>query len=71
MLSTTPLRTLRTRACVGNGVASIRFASHGAPHYNEPSGYLFSEKVRLRRSAPSLPLTTALPRSLQLLGRSE
>ncbi|KAH9022970.1 ESSS subunit of NADH:ubiquinone oxidoreductase [Lactarius pseudohatsudake] len=41
MLSTTPLRTLRTRA---GGVTSKRFASHGAPHYNEPTGYLFSEK---------------------------
>jgi hypothetical protein len=57
MLSTTPLRTLRTRACAGQRVVSKRFASHGAPHYNEPSGYLFAEKVRLRRSAPSLLLT--------------
>ena len=58
MLSTTPLRTLRTHACAGRGVTTKRFASHGAPHYNEPSGYLFGEKVRLRRSAPpSLPLT--------------
>ena len=24
----------------------MRFASHGAPHYNEPSGYLFGEKVK-------------------------
>jgi len=23
-----------------------RFASHGAPQFNEPSGYLFGEKVR-------------------------
>jgi len=44
MLSTTPLRALRTHACAGKGVASIRFASHGAPHYNEPSGYVFGEK---------------------------
>jgi hypothetical protein len=57
MLSTTPLRTLRTRAGAGRGVTTKRFASHGAPHYNEPTGYLFGEKVRLRRSAPSLPLT--------------
>ncbi|KAF8271391.1 hypothetical protein EI94DRAFT_1720509 [Lactarius quietus] len=45
MLSTTPLRTLRTRACTGVGVTSKRFASHGAPQYNEPTGYLFGEKV--------------------------
>jgi len=42
MLSTTPLRALRTRAT--QQVATKRFASHGAPHYNEPTGYLFGEK---------------------------
>lgn len=46
MLSTTPLRTLRTRTGAGIGVTTKRFASHGAPHYNEPTGYLFGEKVR-------------------------
>jgi hypothetical protein len=68
MLSTTPLRTLRTRACAG--VTAKRFASHGAPHYNEPSGYVFGEKVRLLCSALSLPLEFALPRSHQPLGRN-
>jgi len=42
MHSTTPLRVLRTRA--SNQILPRRFASHGAPHYNEPTGYLFAEK---------------------------
>ena len=50
MHSTTPLRVLRVRT--SKQVASRRFASHGAPHYNEPSGYLFSEKVMT--SVPTL-----------------
>jgi len=44
MLSTTPLHTLRTRAGAGRGVITKRFASNGAPHYNEPTGNLFGEK---------------------------
>ena len=44
MHSTTPLRVLRTRA--SNQIVPRRFASHGAPHYNEPTGYLFAEKVK-------------------------
>lgn len=44
MHSSTPLRVLRART--SKQVASRRFASHGAPHYNEPSGYLFGEKVK-------------------------
>ena len=43
MHSSTPLRVLRART--SKQVAPRRFASHGAPHYNEPSGYLFGEKV--------------------------
>ena len=39
----TPLRSLRVRA--GREVITKRFASHGAPHYNEPTGYIFGEKV--------------------------
>lgn len=45
MHSTTPLRVLRVRT--SKQVAARRFASHGAPHYNEPSGNLFGEKVRI------------------------
>ena len=44
MHSPTPLRVLRART--SKQVASRRLASHGAPHYNEPSGYLFGEKVK-------------------------
>jgi len=44
MLSTTPLRVLRVGTC--QQAVTKRFASHGAPHYNEPTGYLFGEKVR-------------------------
>jgi hypothetical protein len=44
MHSSTPLRVLRAQT--SKQVASRRFASHGAPHYNEPSGYLFAEKVK-------------------------
>jgi len=42
MHSFTPLRVLRSQT--SKQVASKRFASHGAPHYNEPSGNLFGEK---------------------------
>ncbi|GLB36216.1 putative ESSS subunit of NADH:ubiquinone oxidoreductase (complex I) [Lyophyllum shimeji] len=41
MLSSTTLRTLRIAAPRFRG---RRFASHEAPQYNEPSGYLFGEK---------------------------
>ena len=44
MHSSTPLRVLRAQT--SKQLASRRFASHGAPHYNEPSGYLFAEKVK-------------------------
>ena len=47
MHSSTPLRVLRAQT--SKQVVSRRFASHGAPHYNEPSGYLFSEKVKDQR----------------------
>lgn len=53
MHSSTPLRVLRARTC--KQVASRRFASHGAPHYNEPSGYLFGEKVRSSIITPFVP----------------
>ncbi|KAF9229354.1 hypothetical protein BS17DRAFT_723032, partial [Gyrodon lividus] len=36
------LRTLKLRA--PQRALGCRFASHGAPHYNEPSGWLFGEK---------------------------
>jgi len=42
MLSATPLRILRTGT--SQQFAAKRFASHGAPQYNEPTGYLFGEK---------------------------
>jgi len=73
MLSTTPLRTLRTRAGAGVGMTTKRFASHGAPHYNEPTGYLFGEKVRrlnTRHVGVLPPLTLLLPSSRQPPGRS-
>ncbi|KDQ63675.1 hypothetical protein JAAARDRAFT_53867 [Jaapia argillacea MUCL 33604] len=38
----TSLRALK--ATVPRRIAGRRFASHGAPQYNEPSGWLFSEK---------------------------
>ena len=60
MLSTTPLRTLRTHASAGRGLTTKRFASHGAPHYNEPTGYLFGEKVRTTAFCPLLPINFAL-----------
>jgi hypothetical protein len=31
--------------CTLSSISSVRFASQGAPHYNEPSGWLFGEKV--------------------------
>ncbi|KAI0307805.1 ESSS subunit of NADH:ubiquinone oxidoreductase [Multifurca ochricompacta] len=42
MLSTTYLRALSVRA--RSQAVAKRFASHDAPHYNEPTGYLFGEK---------------------------
>lgn len=42
MLTSTSLRALRVAA---PRLRSVRFASHEAPHFNEPSGYLFGEKV--------------------------
>jgi len=42
MLSTIPSRVLRLRT-VPNALRR-RNASGGAPHYNEPTGYLFGEK---------------------------
>ena len=36
------LRSLRSTVC---RVQGRRFASHETPQYNEPSGYLFGEKV--------------------------
>lgn len=43
MPPTASLRVLG-RASSSRKVTGRRYASHGAPHYNEPSGYLFSEK---------------------------
>lgn len=45
MPPTTPLRALRT-ARLSARLAQRRYASHGAPQFNEPSGMLFSEPVR-------------------------
>jgi len=42
MLSSSPLRILRI---VTPRLKGRRFASHEAPQYNEPSGWLFGEKV--------------------------
>jgi len=42
MLSAT-LRSVRPCVC---RISGRRFASHGVPQFNEPSGYLFGEKVR-------------------------
>ncbi|TFK57213.1 hypothetical protein OE88DRAFT_1690751 [Heliocybe sulcata] len=33
-----------SRARAPRCITSSRYASHGAPHYNEPSGHLFGEK---------------------------
>jgi len=49
MLSTTARTTLarssrRIARTTPSTVVGARNASHGAPHYNEPSGYLFGEK---------------------------
>lgn len=64
MHSSTPLRVLRSRT--SKQVASRRFASHGAPHYNEPSGYLFAEKVKTRQRCDALRLLMIyLSRQLQ------
>ncbi|KAG6845784.1 hypothetical protein H0H87_003838 [Tephrocybe sp. NHM501043] len=41
MLPSTSLRALRVAA---PRLSGRRFASHGAPQYNEPTGYLFGEK---------------------------
>ena len=38
--------TLRTACPCVCRIPGRRFASHGAPQFNEPSGYLFGEKVR-------------------------
>jgi hypothetical protein len=50
MLSPTPLRALRIAVPRLRG---RRFASHEAPQYNEPSGWLFGEKVCTPYSARS------------------
>jgi hypothetical protein len=42
MPSTSALRALHLRVPRTQG---RRFASHGSPHYNEPSGWIFGEKV--------------------------
>lgn len=47
MLSRLARRTLQCRAPLS--LNSQRNAS-GSPHYNEPTGWLFSEKVRLSRA---------------------
>ncbi|TFK91704.1 hypothetical protein K466DRAFT_482280 [Polyporus arcularius HHB13444] len=46
MPSPSSLRTLQRRACSSRNLPSCRrYASHGhGPQYNEPTGYLFSEK---------------------------
>jgi len=52
MLPTSSLRALRVRA---PQVQGIRFSSHDAPQYNEPSGWLFGEKVRILFTALFMP----------------
>ncbi|EGN95891.1 Ndufb11, NADH dehydrogenase 1 beta subcomplex [Serpula lacrymans var. lacrymans S7.3] len=42
MLSATSLRVLRAQ--IPRRVQGQRFASHGPPQYNEPTGWLFGEK---------------------------
>ena len=44
MLPNPSIRALRSKAHCR--VLSRRFASHEAPQYNEPTGWIFSEKVR-------------------------
>ncbi|TFK77033.1 Ndufb11, NADH dehydrogenase 1 beta subcomplex subunit [Pluteus cervinus] len=39
-----PASSIRLARVAVPRYASRRFASHDAPHYNEPSGYLFGEK---------------------------
>ena len=64
MHSSTPLRVLRAQT--SKQVASPRrFASHGAPHYNEPSGYLFAEKVKTSVAMHFRLLMIYLSRQLQ------
>ena len=48
-----PLAPMLSSASVARGLRASssrlptkRYASHGAPQYNEPSGWLFGEKVR-------------------------
>jgi len=36
--------SLRVLSAAPRRVLSRRYASHGAPHYNEPTGWLFGEK---------------------------
>lgn len=58
----TGLRALRGRP--SRQICNKRFASHGhgAPRFNEPSGYLFGEKVR-----PGSQLSTTIDSSLFLV----
>ncbi|GJJ08772.1 hypothetical protein Clacol_002991 [Clathrus columnatus] len=45
MLSTIATTIPRRALCVRTlPISQTRYASHGTPHYNEPSGYLFGEK---------------------------
>ncbi|KAF8511702.1 ESSS subunit of NADH:ubiquinone oxidoreductase, partial [Gautieria morchelliformis] len=45
MPPTLPIRTLPSR--ISSNIARRQYASHGAPQYNEPTGYLFGEKPPL------------------------
>ncbi|KAI6031771.1 hypothetical protein PISMIDRAFT_673489 [Pisolithus microcarpus 441] len=38
------LRALQATRSHPRAIVGHRFASHGAPHYNEPGGWLFGEK---------------------------
>lgn len=37
--------SLRALTAAPRRIPGRRYASHGAPHYNEPTGWLFGEKV--------------------------
>lgn len=62
MPSPSLLRALQRRACSARNLPSCRrYASHGhGPQYNEPTGYLFAEKVRTAMLVSHFELTAHL-----------
>lgn len=58
------------RALPSTGTSGKRFASHGAPFYNEPTGYLFGEKVSDAACGSPSRLTRTTLRSRRRRARS-